>query len=189
MCDCKSIAILMLAVGLVVITALFTLTLLNSEIKALQNDKSTLLVRNNKLEINLMTTTSLLENLRQENMQLELAKIQLQADNAQLESYKDKLAAVEIELTKTTSSLENLRQEYSRVEEELRQYKQSYSEKFWERFEVGLDRDGERLIALMKENTQLKNAVAQTKNALIKEDSECTGLVCQALTTGIKSFF
>ena len=96
---------------------------------------------------------------------------------------------LEVDLTRTTSSLENLNQEHRRVEKELQQYKQSYSEKFWERFEVGLDRDGERLSTLMKENTQLKNAVTQAKNEIIKTDSECTGLVCQALTAGIKSFF
>ena len=41
----------------------------------------------------------------------------------------------------------------------------------------------------MGEIVKLKNAVAQAKNEVIKIDSECTGLVCQTLTAGIKNFF
>ena len=117
---------------------------LNSEIKVLQNEKSTLLGENKKLEIS---------------------------------------------LAKKTSSFENVHQEHSRIEDELRECKQDLEEKAWEHLEVGLDRDGKRVDALMEENVKLKNAVFQAKNEVIKTDSECTGLVCQALTTGIKSFF
>ena len=121
-----------------------------------------------------------------ENHELSSEVKVLQSEKSALLGDNKKL---EVDLTKTTSSLENLREKHSSLEEELRKYKESYSTKFWERFEIGLDRDGERLSTLMEENQKLKTAVTQAKNEVIKTDSECQGVVCRTLTSGIKNFF
>ena len=70
----------MLVVGLVVNTMLSTLTLLNSEVKVLQNERNTLVVENNKLTVELKDIKSELEKKTEAAITLEKQKWEIKLD-------------------------------------------------------------------------------------------------------------